>query len=222
MASEVDICNLALANLGDVASVSSINPPEGSAQAEHCQRFYPIARDSLLEMHNWGFATKRTTLALLGSSWPEWQYCYAQPIDMLNALAVLSNTAADDYSVPIPQPYSNIATVNAGQGFYTPAPFSCETLDDGTAVIYTDMENATLRYTARVQDPTKFSPLFVEALSWLLASKLAGPIIKGDAGAAMAKSCMASFMVVYGKATMSDANQRRTNIQQSVNWMANR
>lgn len=222
MASEVDICNLALANLGDVATVSSINPPEGSAQAEHCQRFYPIARDSLLEMHPWGFATKRTTLALLGSSWPEWKYCYAQPSDMLNALAVLSDTAANDYSVPIPQPYSNIATVNAGQGFYTPQPFSCETLDDGTEVIYTDVENATLRYTARVEDSTKFSPLFVEALSWLLASKLAGPILKGDAGAAMAKNCMQSFLVTYSKATVSDANQRRTNIQQSVNWMANR
>lgn len=51
MASEVDICNLALARLGDNATVASIDPPEGSAQAEHCARFYAIARDSLLEMH---------------------------------------------------------------------------------------------------------------------------------------------------------------------------
>jgi hypothetical protein len=69
VASEVDICNLALGHIGDSATVSSINPPEGSAQAEHCSRFYPIARDSLLEMHNWGFATKRTNLALLSSEY---------------------------------------------------------------------------------------------------------------------------------------------------------
>ena len=68
MASEVDICNLALAHLGDSATVASINPPEGSAQAEMCQRFYPIARDSLLEMHNWGFATRRKALAQLNNT----------------------------------------------------------------------------------------------------------------------------------------------------------
>ena len=40
MASEVEICNLALARLGDAATVVSIDPPEGSAQAEHCAMFY--------------------------------------------------------------------------------------------------------------------------------------------------------------------------------------
>ena len=48
MPSEVDICNLALGHLGDSATVATIDPPEGSAQAEHCARFYPIARDARL------------------------------------------------------------------------------------------------------------------------------------------------------------------------------
>lgn len=63
MASEVEISNLALSRIGDSATVSSINPPEGSAQAEHCQRFYPIARNSLLEMHAWSFCDRRIQLA---------------------------------------------------------------------------------------------------------------------------------------------------------------
>lgn len=222
MASEVDIANLALGHLGDTATVASLNPPEGSAQAEHCARFYPIARDSLLEMHTWGFATKRTTLALLGSAWPEWAYCYAQPSDALNLLAVLDPEAASDYSVTIPQPYAQIGTVNTGQGLYTPQPFSAETLDDGTNVIYTNQENATLRYTAKVTDTTKFSPLFVDALAWYLASMLAGPIIKGDAGAAEAKRCLQMFTGIYARATVSDANQRRINPIQSVPWMTSR
>ena len=46
MATEVDICNLALAHLGDDATIASIKPPEGSAQAEKSARFYPIARDT--------------------------------------------------------------------------------------------------------------------------------------------------------------------------------
>ena len=66
MASVVDICNLALAHLGDDATISSIDPPEGSAQAEHCKRFYTSARDTLLQLHPWNFASKRIALAELG------------------------------------------------------------------------------------------------------------------------------------------------------------
>lgn len=222
MASEVDICNLALGHIGDSATVSSINPPEGSAQAEHCSRFYPMARDSLLEMHNWGFATKRTNLALLTSNFSEWKYCYAIPTDAVNLLAVLSSAATDDYSVPLQYSSSVMGVPIAMGGVYEPQPYAAEALDDGTEVIYTNQDAAMLRYTSLISDTSKFSPLFVESLSWLLASYLAGPVIKGDAGAAESKRCMQAFLLAYGKATVSDANQRRTQIMQSVGWMAGR
>lgn len=222
MASDVDICNLALGYLGDEASVSSIDPPEGSAQADHCARFYPIARDALLEMHAWGFATRRAQLALLGSSWPEWQYAYAVPADALNLLAVLAPDATDDYSAEFALPGCAPAAVNRGVGIYTPQPFEAEALDSGAQVIYTNQENAVLRYTALVSDTTQFSPLFVEALAWLLASKLAGPILKGDAGAAAARNCYQMFRAAYAQATVSDANQRRVNVTPQTAWMANR
>ena len=216
MASEVDICNLALSHLGDSATVSSLDPPEGSVQSEHCARFYPIARDSLLEMHPWGFATKRVQLAQLGTGWPEWDYSYAQPSDALNIIAVLPPDATDDYS----QGLSNVPM--AAGGSYVPKAFSCEIDSNGADVIYTDQENAVLRYTALVSDTTKFSPLFVMTLSWHLASMLAGPILKGDAGAAEAKRCASMMQAFLGQATESDAGQRRINPQHSVTWMNGR
>lgn len=218
MASEVDICNLALGHLGDTGTVASLDPPEGSAQAEHCARFYPIARDSLLEMHPWGFATKRVQLAQLGTGWPEWDYSYAQPADALNIIAVLPPDASDDYSMGL-----NSANVPlAAGGSYVPKAFSCEINSDGADVIYSDQEDAVLRYTALVTDTTKFSPLFVMALSWHLASMLAGPIIKGDQGAAEAKRCTAMMQVYLSKATESDAGQRRINPQHNVGWISGR
>lgn len=222
MASEVDICNLALGHLGDAATVSSINPPEGSAQAEHCARFYPVARDALLEMHSWGFATKRVNLASLGSAWPEWQYCYAVPNDALNLLAVLPPESTDDYSVGITYHYSQTGAPFTPGGKYQPQPFNYEALADGTMVIYTNQENAMLRYTAYIEDTTVFSPLFVVTLSWLLASYLAGPVIKGEQGAAEAKRCMLMAQQMLGKASVSDANQRRTTIAQNTPWMTGR
>lgn len=216
MASEVDICNLALSHLGDTATVASLDPPEGSVQAEHCARFYPIARDSLLELHPWGFATRRIQLAQLGTGWPEWDYSYAQPADALNIIAVLPPDATDDYS----QGLSNVPL--AAGGSYVPKAFSCEIDSNGADVIYSDQEDAVLRYTALVSDTTKFSPLFVMTLSWHLASMLAGPIIKGDAGAAEAKRCASMMQAFLGQATESDAGQRRITPQHSVTWMNGR
>ena len=201
MASEVDICNLALARLGDNATVASIDPPEGSAQAEHCARFYAIARDSLLEMHAWKFATRRVQLAKLTvPSW-DWSFAYAEPTGALKLLGVLSATASNDDETQ---------------------PYEAESDTNGTAIILTDQEGASLRFVARVTDTTKFSPLFVDALAWLLASYLAGPVLKGDAGATMSKACLQSFLLAFSNAKVSDANQRRVRSEHTPDWVAGR
>lgn len=201
MASEVDICNLALARLGDNATVASIDPPEGSAQAEHCARFYAVARDSLLEMHAWKFATRRVQLAKLTvSSW-DWSSAYAEPTGALKLLGVLSANSSNDEETQ---------------------PYEAESDANGAAIILTNQEDASLRFVARVTDTTKFSPLFVDALAWLLASYLAGPVLKGDAGAAMAKACLQSFMLAFSNAKVSDANQRKVRPEHTPAWIAGR
>jgi hypothetical protein len=232
MASDVDICNDALAMLGDEATVASIDPPEGSAQADHCARFYPKARDSLLEMHQWGFATVRANLALLAVTPPStWLYAYAAPTDALNLISVLAPDAGDDDSVQL-GPYIVTSTLYTpdivpvagnGVGLYTPQPFVNETLADGTQVIYTNQPNAVLRYTRTITDPTQFSPLFTEALTVLLASKLAGPVIKGSEGRAAAAALRSEFAKEwFPRAVESDANQRYTQVAQQVPWVTGR
>lgn len=226
MASEVDICNLALAHLGDTATVASLYPPEGSAQAEHCARFYPIARDTLLEMHDWDFATKRSNLALLDITLPEWDYVYARPNDSLVIIAILPPLANDDYSTRFAPSdsygYSALNEPLIGYGQYTPQPFATETTSTGERAIYTDQESAVCRYTYKVTDTTKFSPLFTTTLSWHLASMMAGPIIKGDVGSAEAKRCAQMAAVYLNQAKMSDAGQRNIKPRHIVSWVAGR
>lgn len=224
MASEVDICNLALAHLGDTATVASINPPEGSAQAEHCSRFYPIARDTLLEMHNWNFASRRIEPAQLASAWPEWKYAYQIPSDIINMVSVLPPDAQDDYSTrwaPTDAPWTNYSPVVAA-GRYVPQPYTMEVLADGTQIVYTNQTQAVIRYTQRVTDPTKFSPLFTLTLSWHLASMLAGPVIKGDMGQAEGKRCAAVMAAMLSQAEASDANQRNIKPEHIVSWVSGR
>jgi hypothetical protein len=201
MSSEVDIVNLALAHLGEDATVSSIDPPEGSAEAEHAAMFYPMARDTLLEMHEWRFATKRTLLALTASDTFEWAYAYALPSSMLRALAVLPETSSaeddgEDYDQQL-----DAADVQ---------------------IILTNCEDASLKYTARVTDTTRFPPLFVTALSWLLASHMAGPLIKGDAGRKVSASCLQTAMGFLAQAKVSDANQRKVQPEHTPGWIGGR
>ena len=218
MASDVEICNLALSHLGDTANVTSIDPPEGSAQAEHCSRFYPVARGMLIEAHDWSWATRRISLTPLVATVSPWAYAYGKPNLMIKAIAVLDPEASDDYTIP-----AAFETERACLPLsYAPQPFAIETLPTGEEAILTNQENAVLRYVESVTDTAKFPPLAVMALSWLVASMLAGPIIKGADGAAEAKRCLAVYKEVLGMAVNSDSNQPLSMVKHIVPWINRR
>lgn len=220
MSSAIDICNLALAHLGDTATVASIDPPEGSAQSEHCARFYPVARDTVLEKHPWNFITRRTALALLTATNDQWAYVYAKPNMMKTAIAVLSPDADDDFCIPSATIYDQNALVTSSS--YAPQPYCIETLSTGEEVILTNQEDAVLRYTVSITDPTKFPALVALSISWLLASMLAGPIIKGDQGASEAKRCLSVFVTFLSQAVEHDSSQRNIRLTHSAPWIAGR
>ena len=226
MASDVDVCNMALAYLGDTATVASINPPSGSAQSSHCARFYPMALSELLEMHAWGFMSTRVALAEVDNPTTSWQYAYAAPSDMVNAVAILPPDATDDYTMGFPfpygQPWIGSGNFNLTYGQIVPQPFQIGVDDDGNAIILTNQENAVLRYTRNRVDAARMPPLAVDALARLLASKLAGPLLKGEQGRAETKAQMAYFADAFQKAVESDSNQRKLNLTHAPSWIINR
>ncbi len=184
--SKIDICNLALSHIGDVSNVTDLN--EQSAQSDHCKRYYPIALNLLLEQHEWSFATRRKAGALLSEPpASQWQYCYQVPADAVKVFAVLPEGGLDRESVP----------------------FTMESLDSGDRIIFCDWPNVTLRYVALIDNPTVYTPQFSVTLSWLLASYLAGPILKGDAGRSAAQTCNQVYLGNLAQAKASDANQQQ-------------
>lgn len=185
MATEVDICNLSLSNISEEANVQSISPPDASVAAEKCAQFYPIARDFLLEAHTWSFNTKRKLLALLSTNpTVTWSYGYSLPSDCIRPVAVYPYGVADDTESE---------------------DFVVETQENGDAVLYTNVEQAELKYQIRVTATIRFTPMFVTTLSWLLSSYLAGAVIKGRAGAAVAKQAFERFVGEFGMASASNA-----------------
>lgn len=193
MATVVDIVNLALAKIGDRANVTSIDPPEGSAQADHCARFYPIARDEALEAHDWTFASTYDTVAELVYDNPRWAHCYALPAD---CLVVRELVLQHGMTVPLDprRPQWELATRD----------------DTGARILMAQLGGVvSIRYTRRVTDPTRYSALFSGALQFLLASMLAGPVIKGAAGVRTGQAMYVAYQNKLGEAAVSDANQNR-------------
>ena len=85
MASTVEICNIALSNLGDQL-ITSLT--EANARARACNLRFNDTRDAVLRSHPWNCAMSRATLAVSGT--PDWGYSnsFALPTDCLRVLDV--------------------------------------------------------------------------------------------------------------------------------------
>lgn len=200
MPSVVTICNMALSHLGDAATVSSIDPPEGSAQAEHCARFYPQARDALLSAHPWNFATRRERLALLDRKDSVWTHRYALPTDTLAVLSVLPAARMDDYEQG---------------GRVLPQEYQIER-EGGVPVLLTDTPDAVIRYISTGIDPTFYPAAFTDALAWKLASLLCGPMLR-EAG--QVRQCEEMYAFHLAAARQVDSKQRRIRLTHTVPWL---
>lgn len=208
MATDVDICNLALARLGDVANVVSINPPDPSQQANYCAKFYPMALSAMLDENQWSFTIKSVMLAQITNPNSLWPYCYACPSDLLGIIAIYDSSVTGDvnFKPGVNTDYSNLLTY-ALHG--NEMNFSLEQGENGGFVIYTDQQYALLKYTSITTDASLFPPLFVDALAWRLVSYLAGVIVKGDVGVSAANNAMRAYNQALSKAMVSDAQNRK-------------
>ena len=81
MTSKVSICNLALSRIraSEVENVTT----ERSKSASACKIHYDPSRKSALRDHDWNFARKEITLALLTETYTGWTYAYQYPTDCL-------------------------------------------------------------------------------------------------------------------------------------------
>lgn len=254
----IQICNLALAKLGDEAKVFDITGgTDKSMQATYCALFYGQALSVLLDKHPWTFAVRTAPLTafsgtyvlsgstltctvaghglMSGSSYlfgfdsqasvydpagagtsywvtvvdantftltvpvgglasgamalvsPFWTYAYKVPADFYGVIDVREPSFSEVWQQPATQNY-------AFEG----------------GVLYSNLQGAVLVYTSSAATNTAFfPPLFVEALAVLLASYLAGPILKGDVGVAAQQKLLGLFGSALKMATESDAQYRK-------------
>lgn len=200
MATDVDICNLALLRIGTRSSIGSL--AEGSTEANACARFYPLTRDTVLAEHPWSFAAKRSSLALLGDGGTDrWSFRYAYPSDCLTARAI------EPADVPPvhrhrPREFEIVSSTDAA--------------GNPVQAILSSQPNAVLLYTARIANPGLFPPRFIEALSWKLAAELVSALT-GETQLGQASMAMAQAALELAKT--HDGNEGLTRQDREADWI---
>ncbi len=102
MASQTGISNQALAQVGQ-EPITAVDT--STRQGRICLAVWSLVLDAMLEVHAWGFATKRVALQQLSET-PEFgfAYAYAVPSDCVRILEVSPDT---EYSIEAGQILSN-------------------------------------------------------------------------------------------------------------------
>lgn len=221
----VDICNLALSHVGE-PSITSLDPlVDTSQQAKLCAQFYPEARDDFLQERQWSFATRRIDLVKAECPPTSWVFAYWVPPEAQTPFAVLPEGASDDFSTQFrgkgvsrwDDEHRGVVT-----GRYVPEDYTVEADESGNRVLFTNVDNAILRYVTRLADARRYSQQFVNALAYLLASMLAGTIIKGREGTQTAQNLRRLAEFHMGKAAVSDAGHRQERPAHNVPWLSAR
>lgn len=180
MASEVDICNMALRDL-PTRSISSLNPAyDQSLSAQECSMQYPIIVQEFMEEFNCDFSIERVALAVTTNDRPsEWAYAYALPTNMAKPLRVLPDLSGGGV-VP--------SGATTWLSYFGAFPWPRGDQSDRYAqnyiiaggLLYADTQNAWLEFHRSDVNPSQFSPTLVRAIAAELAARLAPAIVKDN------------------------------------------
>lgn len=149
--SEVSIGNLALQKVG-ASRIVSLSEDKKSARAINA--CYAHERDMELRRHAWNFSKTRIVLAPSAVA-PAFDYGYAFPLP------------ADYLSI-----WQFPLRPNVDWSFEQHEGSLCVLTNDGTSI--------NLLYVARVEDTTRFDPLFEEALACRIAAQICEEITQSN------------------------------------------
>lgn len=162
-----DIANLALGRLGVSLQVIDLEN-ENSIQAKVIRRHLRMSLDTLLEDHDWGFASSHQALALVTdfddiSESGGWKYKYSLPADCL----ILREISRDGIFSRTSQ--------------YEDEKERWQELYSSSGVrIYTDVPDAYGRYTVRLNDDIAFPTHFGRGLAAQLSMDIAPSLITNN------------------------------------------
>lgn len=186
MSSVVNICNMALAHLGQDSTIGNLET-ERSKEARVCKSFYETVRDATLREFPWPFAKRTVVLPLVREEVSSgFRFVYKYPTDCLRVVRIPNGLWDESIEQRI--------------------PFEIQS-DVTGSLIYTNMPMASVEYIKRIEDPAYYTPDFILALSYHLAYAIA-PTITGDDPFALGRRAYQSYQQMLAKAKTTAMNER--------------
>lgn len=180
----------ALAHIGDVSTISSTK--EDSTQAMYCQLFWQSSLDYCLSQNAWRFATQTAELAKIAITSNRYDYVYSVPQDCIKIL---------EFGV------AEYLGANAWESWIPQSIYELEHIIGYGDVLLSDTDNGSAKYITRNCAIQYASPTFRLMLSHHLASMIAGPIIKGTAGAREAEQQLKLVQFYQSAAIDKEVNE---------------
>lgn len=189
MADQLSIANRSLLAIGARAQISSLNPSDGSVEADAITVLWAPTFEQLARTACWNCLTRQITLTLLqaaqgtpenpgGNSYPTpptpWLYAYALPSDSLLFRFIVPSLPMNEAGT------TPATTINNASGTWLPSdgqiPFGLSTVLDtnGTLipVILTNQDQAQGVYNCNNSNPSIWDSLFQSAMVASLAAFL--------------------------------------------------
>lgn len=207
MASKVEICNMALQNIGANA-ITSLT--ENSTNSVECNLRFDSARRAVLAVHPWNFAIKRAALSASTTA-PAftYQFGYTLPADYLMMIMTAQQEQSQGafFSLPNPSKVTENNLVAADK----------YVIENGQ--LLSNVQGVKIIYVFDQEDTTQFSAPFVDLLSYFLASRITYKI-KGDT--ALSDRMMAVFEDKLKEFKTLDSQQGVPNRIRRSRWLASR
>ena len=193
---QVDVMNRALAAIGHVGKTKIALPDEDTSDARTVRRFYDQTLDSFLEETWWSWATKYETLSEDSTDEPEaWVFTYKLPIDCASPRRIVGIVPED--------------LIEFEEGVNS----------NGTKVVWTDVRNAELEYTGRIEDFNAWGGAAVTAFSLALARDIA-PAFTG--GLKKFQIVQAMYEDALEKAIVASHNRQQRRVVESNEFIDDR
>lgn len=225
MTAPVDIVNRALSEIGARTLISSL--AEASPAGAQATLQYNSTRQQVLRAAHWGFARKMVTLTTLGlltdtppgSPYPwldqylyppdclKFRYVLAPPIPAIGSASAPNVSVQNPLFIPWGMPRRDWRYVVAVDDSTTPA----------RRVILSNVTQAIGVYTADVEDPDLWDPLFTNALVMALANKFVQPL---TGNVALKASYAQLAEAALTSARVADGNEAVPSTDHVVDWMA--
>lgn len=169
---DTEIANLGLSRAGSKKRISSLD--DQTSDAKLVNSLYNFKRDQLLRMFPWNFSERAVALAeVSGDAMIGWTCQYRYPADCAYARVVCDEMGARQ------KWYEIVPGQIPVQWLQSRIPFKVSS-DDNGRLILTDLPEAYLLYSAKIEDTSLFDEAFTSVLAWWLAMDLIVPMHGSD------------------------------------------